>query len=101
MLDDLKNFDKDRTGREYLVELSAFARAYRTECDLMGEEVPAWVDEQTRILRREIHSRQQDAVSARLAKAKARLASLATPEEKRAALKAEIDELEAREAKGA
>ncbi len=101
MLDDLKKFDKDRCGTDELVSLSAFGRGLRAEYELLGEEVPDWVDAQIKVLRREIHARQGDAISARLAKAKARLASMATPEEKRAALKAEIDELEARGAKGA
>lgn len=95
MLNELKRFDKDRSNYDELIELSAFGRALRAEYEALGGEVPDWVDFQIKALRREIHARQSDAKEARLARAKARLASLATPDEKRAAAKAEVDELEA------
>jgi len=95
LLKELKDFDKDRYGNDELVALSAWARVFRPEYELTGGEVPDWVDRQIKVLRREIHARQSDALEARLAKAKARLASLATPEERRTGLKAEIDEIEA------
>lgn len=100
MLDDFKRVDKDRTGYDELVALSKFGRGLVEEYEAVGDEVPDWIYSQIKMIRREIHARQGDTVSAKLAKAKARLASLATPEEKRAAIKAEIDELEARESRG-
>ncbi len=100
-LKEFENFDKDRYSLNELVALSAFGRFYRAEWETMGLEVPDTVDRNIKTLRREIHARAADALESRLAKAKARLASLATPEERRVGLKAEIDEIEAQMAKGA
>ncbi len=101
LVKELKDFDKDRYSNEELVALSALARAYRPEFELTGGEVPDWVDRQIKVIRREIHARQSDALEARLAKAKARLASMATPEERRTSLRTEIDEIEAQLRAGA
>jgi hypothetical protein len=99
MLERLRTFKADRADFDELVELSALGRILRAEYEGLGGEVPDWVDVALKSVRREAHSRQADAIEARLAKAKLRRAGLATTEEKRAAIDKEIEALENR-AKG-
>lgn len=95
LLSGLKDLDKDRLDLEELVTFSNLARTLRIEYEALGVEVPEWLDNRTRELRREVKTRQADAIEKRIREAKSRLSALATPDEKRAALKAEIDRLEA------
>jgi hypothetical protein len=95
MLDLLRNLDANRIDLTAAVELSACARSYAAECETLGVETPDWFDPQVKALRREIKSRQQDAIEMRLRSARARLDSLKTADEKRQALQDEIAKLEA------
>ncbi len=101
MIDELRNFDKDRTTLEELVALAAFGESYRATFEKLSVDVPDWVSAQLKVVLREIHSRQADQIDAALIKAKQKLASMATTEEKRAALQEQIKILEARQGGGA
>lgn len=90
----LKNLDLDRTSLDDMVEYSLIARQLHAEYEQLGVEIPQWLDDRTREIRREVKVRQQDVVDKRLREAKARLAALATPEEKRAKIREEIEALE-------
>jgi len=95
MLEKYQNFDKDRLTLDELVELSAFGRSIRSEYEALNIPEPEFVDIQLKALRREITVRNADALEAELRKINARLTQLATPEERREALrkqKAEIEE---------
>ncbi len=94
MLENLKNLTLDRMDLDEAVALSAFARTLKGEYEHCGAEAPQWLDDKTRELRQEIRERLRDSVQKRLREAKSRLESLATPEEKRSKLKAEIETLE-------
>jgi hypothetical protein len=94
MIEKLKNFDVERMSVEELVGLSAVGRIVRSEFEANGVEVPDWLDVNCKTIRREIKSRQADALEKSLREKKARLAALMPTEEKRATLKAEIEALE-------
>lgn len=95
MLDELKSFTSSaRYDTEGLVAMAAFGRAYEAEFTALGVEAPRWVGDQLKAVRREIKARNADAIASKLAAAKARLETLKTPDEKRAALQKEIEVLE-------
>ncbi len=94
MLDELKRFDKDRISIEEAVALSAYARVYRNEAEVLGLETPDWFDQRVKELHREIEARKADQLDARLTKLKSRRAALLTPDEKRADIDKQIAELE-------
>lgn len=94
MLERLKTLQLDRMDLDDALALSAFARALKAEYEHCGAEAPAWLDDRTRELRSEIRDRLRDSVAKRLSEARSRLESLATPDEKRAKLREEIEKLE-------
>ncbi len=94
MLEQLQNLQLERLGLDEAIALSAFARILKAEYEHANAEAPQWLDDRTREIRTEIRDRMRDSVAKRLKEAKARLESLATPEEKRAALRKQIEELE-------
>jgi hypothetical protein len=95
MLEELRRLDTDRIDLEQAVALSCFGRQVQAEFTTLNIEEPEWIGTRLRELRREIRTRQQDAIDKRLREAKLRLSSLASPDEKRAKLQAEIEKLEA------
>lgn len=97
MLAELKNFTASRMDLEELVDLSAKARTLEAEFGTLGVELPEWVGVQIKSLRREIKSRNAESLAAKLTSLKARRAAIATPDEKRTKLDAEIAELEAKQ----
>lgn len=94
MLSELKNFDASRMDLAELVALASFGRALQAEFGTLGVESPEWVDANLTALRREIKSRNADRLTAKLRSAKARLETLKTPDEKRAATEKEIADIE-------
>lgn len=94
MLKQLKQFNTISADLEELVEVSALGRAYRAEFETVGADVPEWLDTTLRTVRKEIKVRMGDSIENRLREAKARRASLGTPEEKRQSLDTEIAKLE-------
>lgn len=78
-----------------MIALAAFGRSIEAEYAQLQSEAPDWLTEGLKSLRREIRIRLQDTIAKRLSEAKSRLASLATPEEKRSKLTEEIAKLEA------
>jgi len=95
MLSVLKSFTSNaRFETEELVELSAFGRLLEAEFKQLGVETPEWLGNQLKAVTREIKTRNADAIANKIRSAKARLAALATPDERRAALNDEIKKLE-------
>jgi hypothetical protein len=95
MLEMLKSFSSvGRADTEDLISLSAYGRQLEAEFTALSVEVPEWVTNQLKALRREIKSRNADALANKLRSAKARLETLKTPDEKRTALADEIAKLE-------
>jgi uncharacterized protein involved in exopolysaccharide biosynthesis len=97
-LESLKSLDTKRADLESLVEESAEARIVESEFKELGIELPGWFEPAVSSLRREIKTRNQDALAARLRDLKARRESLKTIDEKRNAIDAEIAALEAKTA---
>lgn len=95
MLNEFKNFTVDRLQIDDLVTLAAFGRILRAEYEAQKVEEPEFIDINLKTLRREIQSRQADQTEKRRRHIKASLESLKTPAEKRAALEAELQALEA------
>jgi DNA repair exonuclease SbcCD ATPase subunit len=94
-LEQLKNLDLQRPTLEELVYVSALATGLHAEYDKLSVDVPEWLDNRARELKREIRTRQQDSVDKRVSEIKSRLDALKTPTEKRAELQAELDKLTA------
>ena len=92
---DLKNFNSDGKDLDELVELAAEGRAFRAEYEALQLEVPEWLDNSLKAVRRDIRDRVADSKAARLKELKARRAQLKTTEEKRSELDKEIEKLEA------
>ena len=95
MLKKLRSFAPAGYDLDEMVELSSFGRILRAEYEALGVEVPADIDAQIKAVRREVKDRQRDAIESRLAAARSRLDALKTPDEKREALRKEIEQLEA------
>ncbi len=96
LINALRNFDANRFELEDLIELSAIGRLYQTEAQQMAAEEPEWLSASLREVRREIRTRQQDALEKNLKEKKARLQALKPAEQRRAELAKEIEELEAK-----
>lgn len=94
MLNLLKNLQIDREGLEELVAVLAFGKSLQAEFDLQGIDQPEWLEDRIKLLTREVRDRNHDQLQAKLRKAKTALASMATPEQKRASLQKQIKQLE-------
>jgi hypothetical protein len=92
-LTDLKNLDLQRPDLEELVFLSAVATTLHAAFEKEAVDVPEWLDSRIRELKREIRTRQQDAVDKRVREIKSRIDALKTPSEKRAELQGELAKL--------
>lgn len=95
MLEKLKGLDLQTPTLDELIYLSSQAKALRAEFDANNAEVPEWLDNRIRELKREIQSRLQDSVALRIKTLKAQRDALKTPQEKREAIEAELQKLEA------
>jgi hypothetical protein len=96
IIDTLRRLDADSKDLDELVELSAFARLVRDEYEKLGGEVPAFVSDAIRTLRRETASRFQGVIEKSLHEKMARMEHLKPAEQRRQELQAEIDALKAR-----
>lgn len=94
MLNELKNFAVQRCGIEELVELSSFGRTLVTEFEALGVEVPEWITENLASIRREIKTKNAERLAAKVKSIRTRLEALATPDERKAKLQQELDQLE-------
>jgi len=83
-----------RADMEELIEMSAFARTLENEFSVVGVPSPQWLTDVSKSIRREIKSKNQDRLAQKLQSAKSRLETLKTPDEKRAGLQTEIEQLE-------
>lgn len=94
MLEKLRRFECDRLSLDELIELSAYGKLLAAEYTVNDIDKPEWLETRTRELRREIVSRNQDAIESKLRELKARREALTPNEEKRQRLDAEIAALE-------
>jgi gas vesicle protein len=94
MLNEFKSFNVERANDEELVALAAFGRVLRAEYESSNIEVPTWVTDNLRTLRREIASRNADNLEKTLREKKARLEALKPAEQRREELQKEIDALQ-------
>lgn len=101
MLEKLRNLEVDRLNIEEAVVLAAFGRNFKAEFAFQNCDVPEWLDARLRELSREISVRTQDALEAKLKKAKALRETLKPAEERRAELDTQIADLEAKLGVGA
>lgn len=92
-LETLKHLDVERLDFDELIALSAFAKLLRAEYE-SASEVPEWLDDAGRSLKRDLQARQADATEKRLRELKARRETLKTPDQKRADIDKEIADLE-------
>ena len=95
MLDRLKNLDVQRPDLEELVFLSAQAKILRAEFEVENVDVPEWLDNSARALKREVRTRLANSVDKRVREIKSRLDALKTPSEKKAELEKELATLTA------
>lgn len=95
LINQLKGFVADRLDLDELVSLYAFAGYMARTYEELTIKAPEWLPVKTKEVKREIERRTQDERERKLAELKARRAALATPDEKRTKLDAEIAALEA------
>jgi len=94
MLEEFRNFNKDRLDLDDLVTLAAFGRLLRAEYEAEKVDEPEFVNIQLMVLRREIASKMADKRAARLRQIKTQLHGLKTTAERREDLEKELAELE-------
>ncbi len=94
IIDEIRRFNTDGTSLEDLVAMSASARAIQSEFAAVSVEEPEWLNPKIREIRREIATRQADRIERLIREKKSRLEALQPEEQKREALKLEIDRLE-------
>ncbi len=94
MLQMFKGFNPDRLDLDEMVALLVFAEAMAAKYLDLGITAPAWMPVQLKAVKREIERRTADEKERKLTELKARRAAMATPDEKRQRLDAEIAALE-------
>jgi hypothetical protein len=94
MIETLKTLTVAKYNLEELIELRKEARVLSQEYEAQTLQVPEWLKNAATTLDAEIKLRARDEKLRRLNEVKGRRAALATPEEKRAGLDAEIAALE-------
>lgn len=92
-LDQFRNFNVDGLDIDELVALSLFGKQLRSEYEAHQLEEPEWLDVQLKALRREIITRNANALEARRREIAARLDSLKTPGQKKQELLKEQAEI--------
>lgn len=90
LIDTLKALKAEREDTETLVANSALASLIRTEFEKTNSEVPAWLDEVSRNLKREINARNADAIENKKAQLRASIDRLKSRDEKRAELEQKL-----------
>lgn len=93
VLNSLQNLVVTRPNLDELMFLSHTAVGLRKSYDEMQVDVPEWLDNSIRELKREIHTRQQDQRDNAIRTIKARLDALKTPTEKRTELEEQLKRL--------
>lgn len=88
-----KTFDANRTSMEELLALDAFGHGLRESYERNGIEKPGFVDVQLKTLKREIRSRNADALEKRKNEIQRSLDALKTPSQKKTELQAEFKKL--------
>lgn len=96
LIDILKKFDADIFDVDQLIELSALATVVQNEYRGLNVDEPEWLAGSARSIRREIRARQADRIEKMIREKKSRLEALMPAEDKRKALQAEIENLQAR-----
>jgi hypothetical protein len=94
VLDEFRNFNKDRLDLDDLVTLAAFGRLLRAEYEAEKVDEPEFVDIQLKVLRREIASKVADKSEAQIRQIKTQLHGLKTTAERREELEKKLSELE-------
>lgn len=95
-LDEFRQFNTDGLSIDQMIGLSQFGKQLKAEYESHQLEVPEWVEDQLKVLKREITARSADAREARLKEIDSRLAALESNEEKRKKLQEERERLAAR-----
>lgn len=95
MLQQFKNFDTDRLDVDELVALVAFGTMFRNEYEKHALDVPDWVDNNLRALKRDLKTKNAERLSARRKELKARLEALKTPSQRKAETEKELKSIEA------
>ena len=93
MLEQFKGFNTEVSDLDELVAMAAFGRSLRAEFESLNVSVPEFVDDQTRVIKREIETRVADRRAARVRELKAQRDSLKTAAEKREAIEKELASL--------
>lgn len=91
---ELKMFNADVTQLEDTIALEAFAKALRDRYEAHAIEVPEWLSDALKRLTRAIDAQTTEARELRAKEIKAALDGLATRDEKKAKLQAELDKLQ-------
>jgi hypothetical protein len=84
MLDQFKNFNAEAADLDELVEVASFGRQFRAEHEALNVPIPEYVDDNLRVIRREIDGRLADKRAARVRELKAQ------PGERREAIDREL-----------
>lgn len=90
MLDRFKNFNVEVADLDELVEIAMFGRQFRAEHEALNIPVPEYVDDNIRVVRREIESRIADRKAQRVRELKAQREGLKSAQEKRDAIDKEL-----------
>lgn len=90
MLDQFKKFNAEAADLDELVAVAAFGRQFRAEHEALNVAVPEFVDDNLRVIRREIESRVADKRATRVRELKAQKENLKTAQERRSAIDAEL-----------
>lgn len=93
IIDRLKRFNAETANPDEMVELLFQARGLRAEYEHQNVEVPVWLDDSTRTIKRELDARLADQRAMRIRQLEAELAGLQTREEKRDAVREELARL--------
>lgn len=90
MLESFKKFNAEAADLDELIEVAAFGRHFRAEYEALNVPTPEYVDDNLRVIRREIDARLADKRAARVRELKATRDSLKTAQERRDAIDKEL-----------
>jgi hypothetical protein len=90
MLDQFKKFNAEAADLDELVEVATFGRQFRAEHEALNVPIPEYVDDNLRVIRREIDARLADKRAARVRELKAQREGLKTASERREAIEKEL-----------
>ena len=95
MLQQFRQLDIDRVDMSEAVALYTFGRGLEVSYAEFGIEIPEWIGNRIKALKREIQLKNNDVLQRELAKAKMELQGLMTPAEQREEARKNIKRLEA------